>query len=204
MGTERLLKQQSWITVNHLPFYVSICSKQTEVWHFLFRSTANIRKLPFSVSSVFLIYIYMLPFETESRKRKPRKFSLIRLLFVRLLTKNKRKYPFANGLYWLNGLAHLWKLTRNKLRSVRRNSSWQSTVSVTSVIYMYIHCCKSIWESIFPMNFFHQWSEIYHVTEGKDIKHYIHGNFVGSELFLVMGGSCSFTVAIQLKTPMEI
>jgi hypothetical protein len=40
--------------------------------------------------------------------------------------------------------------------------------------------------------------------EGKDIKHYIHGNFVGSELFTLMDGSCSFTVAIQLKIPMEI
>jgi hypothetical protein len=39
--------------------------------------------------------------------------------------------------------------------------------------------------------------------EGKDTKHYIHGNFVGSELFPLMGGSCSFTVAIQLKNPME-
>jgi hypothetical protein len=69
-----------------------------------------------------------------------------------------------------------------------------------------IHCCKSIWESTFPMNFFHQLREsgIYHVIEGKDIKHYIDGNFVGSELFPLMDGSFSFTFAIQLKIPMVI
>ncbi len=66
------------------------------------------------------------------------------------------------------------------------------------------HCCKSIWESMFPMNFFHQWSGIYHVIEGKDIKHYIDGNFVGSELFPLMDGSFSFIVAVQLKISMEI
>ncbi len=39
---------------------------------------------------------------------------------------------------------------------------------------------------------------------GKDIKHYIDGNVVGSELFPLMDGNFSFTVAIQLKIPMEI
>ncbi len=64
-----------------------------------------------------------------------------------------------------------------------------------------LHCCKSIWASIFPMIFFHQWSGIHHVIEGKDKKRYIQGYFVGSELFPFMDDSCSFSVVINLKFP---
>jgi hypothetical protein len=35
---------------NKLPFSVSICSKQTEVWHFHFPFAANKQKLSFSLS----------------------------------------------------------------------------------------------------------------------------------------------------------
>jgi hypothetical protein len=49
-----LLKQQMSITVYHLP------TKETKllhIFHFLFAE--NKRKLPFSVSSVFIFYIYI-------------------------------------------------------------------------------------------------------------------------------------------------
>jgi hypothetical protein len=39
------------------PFSVSVCSKQTEVCGFHFLFAENKRKLPFSVSSVFLLHI---------------------------------------------------------------------------------------------------------------------------------------------------
>ncbi len=59
----------------------------------------------------------MLAFQTENRKQKPSRCSLILLSFthgangclsfVCLLTKNKGSYPFAYGLKGLNRLAHL-------------------------------------------------------------------------------------------------
>jgi hypothetical protein len=51
---------------NKLPFYVSVCSKQTKVCRFCFPFAANNWKLLFSVSFVFhkYIYIHKLPFQT--------------------------------------------------------------------------------------------------------------------------------------------
>ncbi len=43
---------------NKLLFSVSVCSKQTEVYHFCFPIAANKQKLPFSASSALPIYIY--------------------------------------------------------------------------------------------------------------------------------------------------
>ncbi len=108
----RFLKQQLSIIIyslstkeNKLLFSVSVCSKQTEVCLFSFVFAANKRKLPFSISYVFYIYlcccfnIHMLPFQMENGKWKPRRFFLIclsfphhangSLLFVRLLTKKE-------------------------------------------------------------------------------------------------------------------
>jgi hypothetical protein len=61
----------------------------------------------------------MLPFKTQNKKQKPRRFSLIcfplahrengSLSFVRLLTKKETEVsPLAHELNGLNGLAHLW------------------------------------------------------------------------------------------------
>ncbi len=108
----RLLKQQLSIIIyslstkeNKLLFSVSVCSKQTELCLFSFVFAANKRKLPFSISSVYYIYlcgcfnIYILPFQMKNGKQKPRQFFLIRLpfpyrsngslLFVHLLTKKE-------------------------------------------------------------------------------------------------------------------
>ncbi len=62
----------------------------------------------------------MLLFQTKNRKRKPRRFSLIRLRFaccasrslsfVHFFTKKKPEVNLANRLNGLNGLAHLCNL----------------------------------------------------------------------------------------------
>ncbi len=73
---------------NKLPFYVSAYSKQAEVCYFCFPIAANKRKSPFFVSSVCMcVYIYLhlyfyLYAAIPNRKRKPRQFSLIRLLLT--------------------------------------------------------------------------------------------------------------------------
>jgi hypothetical protein len=66
--------------------------------------------------------------QKENGKRKPRRFSLIRLPFahrangslsyVRMLTNGN--YPFANGL---NGLAHLWTIHRLLLCSPKATTT---------------------------------------------------------------------------------
>jgi hypothetical protein len=45
---------------NKLPFSVSVCSKQMEVSRFCFPFAANKQKLPFSISSIFCIFLYVL------------------------------------------------------------------------------------------------------------------------------------------------
>ncbi len=52
------------------------------------------------------IYIYMMPFQMENGKLKPRRFSLICLLFAHHTNESLSfvRYPFLNGL---KGLAHL-------------------------------------------------------------------------------------------------
>ncbi len=53
------------------------------------------------------IPIYILPFQTENGKRKPRRFSLILLPFAH---RANGSYPFANGLNGLEGLGHLCRI----------------------------------------------------------------------------------------------
>jgi hypothetical protein len=100
---------------HRLPFIFADQAKQTYVFHFPF--AANLRKLPFSVyiywmltyTYVYLyIYIYLYLYicvAISNRKRKPRRFSLIRLpfahcangssSFVRLFMKKKPKLSFC-------------------------------------------------------------------------------------------------------------
>jgi hypothetical protein len=102
-----------------LPFPFSLCRKQTEV--------------AVSVCSVFrLRNSGHMDMETSNGKRKPRRFSLIRLLFahrairslpcVLLLTRNKRKLSVWKRL---KGLDYLWI-----------SYGWQGLFQVLSSLYL--------------------------------------------------------------------
>jgi hypothetical protein len=81
---------------NKLLFSVSVCSKQTEVFCFCFLFAAKKQKLPFSVSSVFRVCIYIRIMETEAWAIFLNPFTICSLCngslsFVRLLTKKQKK-----------------------------------------------------------------------------------------------------------------
>jgi hypothetical protein len=131
-----LLKKQSSIAVYRLPtkknkllFSVSVCSKQIEVYCFRFPFAANKRKLPFSLSFVFRIGIYMLPFKltvyiyaaVSNGKRKPNRFSLVRLSLLIVQTelsnlsvccrRTKRKLSICKRICpSIHNTKHIWKI----------------------------------------------------------------------------------------------
>ncbi len=93
---------------NKLSFSVSLCSKQTEICCFHFPFTANKWKLPFSVSSVFRIYIqmyrhiYILPFQYICICRNIRKMAN-----SGFCCKRKRKRQTFVYIYTENGTIYI-------------------------------------------------------------------------------------------------